>query len=154
MCPTHHRLLTSSHNGALYCSVLPSLMSLIACKIPLCQSCITHIFCTSWSTMFFNLSRNQYQLSPFSTSANAMAKGSNWLLLSAATAVRIVPLYLPVRKCHLCKWPVDTLWKPQCRHPMPRMTAKAQTCLVSPHKDSPWYHSSCQNSIELLCVTS
>jgi hypothetical protein len=48
--------------------------------------------------MFFNLSRNQYQLSPFSPSTNAMTKGSNWLLLLAATTIRIVPLYLPVRK--------------------------------------------------------
>jgi hypothetical protein len=66
MCLTHHLLLKSGHNGALYRSVLPSFMSLIACKIPLCLLCITRTFYTSWTTMFFNLSRNQYQLSPFS----------------------------------------------------------------------------------------
>jgi hypothetical protein len=37
---------------------------------------------------------------------------------------------------------------------MPRMTVEAQACLVSLHKDSPWYHSSCQDSSELLCVAS
>src|SRR6185503_11051799 len=41
--------------------------------------------------------QNQYQVSPDSFSTKAIAKGNNCLLPSAATAVRIVPLYLPVK---------------------------------------------------------
>ena len=41
--------------------------------------------------------KNQYQVSPDSFSTKAIAKGNNCLLPSAATAVRIAPLYLPVK---------------------------------------------------------
>jgi hypothetical protein len=135
MCLTHHLLLTSGHNGALYRSVLPSFMSLIACKIPLCLSCMTHTFCTSWTTMFFNLSRNQYQLSPFSPSQQMQwpkeATDCYYQLPQLLGLFLCICLW---EKCHLCKWPVNRIWKPECRHPMPRMTAEAQACLVSPHK--------------------
>src|SRR6185437_7439159 len=56
-----------------------------------------HTFCTSLTIICFTLCKNQYQVSPDSFSTKAIAKGNNYLLPSAAIAVRIVTLYLPVK---------------------------------------------------------
>jgi hypothetical protein len=74
------------------------LMSFIACKIPLCLSCITHMFGTFPTTICFNLYKNQYQLSQFSPSRKTRANGSNRLLPSTTTTVRIVPLYFSCKE--------------------------------------------------------
>jgi hypothetical protein len=87
--------------------------------------------------MFFMLSRNQYQLSPFSPSANAMAKEATICYYQLPQLSGFVALYLPVRKVPSMQMTGPHNLKASCRNPMPRMTAEAQACLVSPHKDSP-----------------
>ena len=97
MCLRHHLLFKLGHCADLWRSTLPFCMSSMACRIPLCRSYITQTLGTSVTTICFSLSKNQYQLSPDSFSTKAMARGTSWLLPVAAIAVRIVPLYFPVR---------------------------------------------------------
>ena len=72
MCLRHHLLFKLGHCADLWRSTLPFCMSSMACRIPLCQSCITQTLGTSLTTICFSLSKNQYQLSPDSFSTKAM----------------------------------------------------------------------------------
>ena len=49
-------------------------------------------------TARFTFARNHNQLDVFSVSTMAKATGKSWSFASAAAAVRMVTLYLPVRK--------------------------------------------------------
>ena len=133
--PTH-LLFRSGQSAVLLRSVEPFYMSSIACNIPLCRSWIKHTFSTFLTIICFTLCKNQYQVSPDSFSTKANIKGNNCLLPSAATAVRIVPLYFLVKMSHLCKWLADSTETPQCKRPRPRTTVGIPAFYASGHKDT------------------
>ena len=91
----HQRLCKSSHGVSS--SGLGFVSALIALSIPACLSRRMQTFGLSCTTAFFNYLKNHNQLAVFSLSTKANASGTTWLFPSWPMAVKIWPLYLPVR---------------------------------------------------------
>ena len=120
ICLMHHRFWTSGHFGGDIS--LPCWSLLMAAKIPLWLSLIKQIFGLVPTTCSLTCSRNQYQLSSFSLSTNANATGINWWLPSTPIAVRIVPLYFPVKKVPSMQSKGRQYWKALTHAPRQKNT--------------------------------
>jgi hypothetical protein len=88
-CLMHHQCSRGGH---------PSTCSLAAVSNPWCLSEIMQMLRDVRRTFFLTSFMSQHQLSSFSPSAKANAKGTSWLSGSTPTAIIKTSLYFPVRK--------------------------------------------------------